>query len=159
MGMLEEGSYHLARHLLISRMIGEMTLSQAPNKALLAIPPPVDPAEQLLLLLRCRHAVGWTDDPTCPDCFATDHIVAHLFSCPSHWTDLAPRDMWVAPLQALQFLVGLPQFSDLIVALQIISVSFPSKPSIPPCALLLSGPRWEHFFFSSPHFMSCYFAQ
>ena len=42
--------------------------------------------------------------PTCPDCHSTDHMVARLFSCPTHTTDLAPGDVWVA-----QLLAGLPQ--------------------------------------------------
>ena len=35
-----------------------------------------------------RHSVGWADDTTCTDCSSIDHTVAHLFSCPSHPTDL-----------------------------------------------------------------------
>ena len=41
------------------------------------------------------------------------NTVAHLCSCPTHAIDLAPGDMWPAPLQVPQFLVGLPHFSDL----------------------------------------------
>ena len=39
------------------------------------------------------HSVGWADDPTCPDCHATDHTVVHIFSCPTYPTE----DMWTAP--------------------------------------------------------------
>ena len=97
--------------LLRGRMIEEIVWSQAPNKVLIEI----DPAEQLLprsyrsalsqlwsgyclRLQSYRHSVDRADDPTCPDCHSTKHMVAHLFSCPSHPTDLAPGDMWVAPL-------------------------------------------------------------
>ena len=92
----------------------------------------IDPAEQLLPRsyrsalsqlhsIHCsrfqsyHHSVVWADDPTCPDCRSTDHMVAHLLglSCPSHSTDLVHGDMWTAPLQVSQFLAGLPQFSDL----------------------------------------------
>ena len=31
-----------------------------------------------------RHSVGWANDSTCPDCHATDHTAAPLFSCPTH---------------------------------------------------------------------------
>ena len=107
-------------------MIEETIRSQAPNKVLLPPPPPpIDPAEQLLPRsfrsalpqLRSghcsrhqayRHSVGRADDPTCPDCCSTDNTVAHLFSCPTHPTDLAPGDMWTAPLQVSQFMAGLP---------------------------------------------------
>ena len=39
------------------------------------------------------HSVGWADDPTCPDCHATDHTVVHIFSRPTYPTE----DMWTAP--------------------------------------------------------------
>ena len=98
-------------------------------------PPPVDPSEQLLYwsgpidvlskssTLHTTHgscpichsvSVRWADNPTCLECHATDHTDgAHLFSCPTHLTDLARRYMWTAPLQVAQFLAGLSQFSDL----------------------------------------------
>ena len=34
------------------------------------------------------HSVGWANNPTCSDCNAGDHTVAHLFSCPTQITDL-----------------------------------------------------------------------
>ena len=129
-GVLEEGAYPLARRLLRGRMIIEIVWSQAPNNVFMATLPPIDPAEQLLprsyrralsqlrsghcsRLQSYRHSVGWADDPTCPNCRSADHTVAHLFSCPTQPTDLAPGDMWVASLQVAHFLAGLSQFSDL----------------------------------------------
>ena len=112
----------LVRRLVRGWMIEEIIRSQAPNRVLMATPLPIDPPEQLLpRSYRCtlsklrwgycsrlqsyRHSVGWADDPTCPDCYSTDHTVAYLFSCTRHPTDLAPMDMWVAPsIQAAQFL-------------------------------------------------------
>ena len=104
-GILEEGTYPLPRRILQGRMIGEIIRSQVPNKVLWAVHPPVDPAEQLLprsnrcalsqlhtgncsRLVTYRHS-----DPTYPDSHATDHMVAYLFSCPAHPTDLALGDM------------------------------------------------------------------
>ena len=112
------------------------------NKVLMATNPPIDPAEQLMpqsyrsalfqlhsgYCLRLQsycHSVGWTNLPTCPDCCSADHSVTHLFICPTHATDLAPGDMWVAPLQVAQFLTGLPHFRYL-APLQIDLDSFPS---------------------------------
>ena len=130
-GVLKEGTSPLARRLLQDQMIWEIVQSQAPNKVLWSVPPTVDPAEQLLprsywsalsLLLSgyCSLlSVDWADDPTCPDCHATDLTVTYLFSCPTHPTDLAPGDVWTAPLQVNQFLAGLPQFSDLLTSLQV----------------------------------------
>ena len=76
-GLLEEGTYPLARRLLLGRTIGEIIWSLAPNKVLLTVPPPVDPAEELQprsyrsalsQLQSYCHSVGRADDPTCPDC-------------------------------------------------------------------------------------------
>ena len=129
-------------------MIGEIVRYQVPNKVLWAVPPPVDPAEQLLSrsnrcalfqltsgccsrLMTYRHCVRLADDPTCPDCHVTDNTVAHLFSCPTHHSDLASWNMLTEPLQVAQFLVGLPQFSDL-PTLQVDFHSLPPKPSFLP---------------------------
>ena len=93
-------------------------------------PPRIDPALSQLRSCHCSrlqayyHFVGWADDSTCPDCRSTDHTVAHLFSCLTHSTDLAPGVMWTAPLQIAQFLAGLPPFSDL-PPLQVDFDSFP----------------------------------
>ena len=47
-GVLEEGTYPLARRLLQGRMIGEIVQFQAPNEVFWAVSLPVDPAEQLV---------------------------------------------------------------------------------------------------------------
>ena len=54
------------------------------------------------------HSIGWADDPTCPDYYVADHMVAHLFSCPTHPTDLAPGDMCSStpPVALLSFPSG-----------------------------------------------------
>ena len=141
-GVLQEGAYPLARRLLRGCTAEETARSQAPNKGLMASPPPIDPAKQLLPRSYCsalsqlrsghclrlrsyRHFIGWADDPTCLDCRSTDHTVAHLFRCHTHPTDLAPGNMWTEPLQVAQFLAGLPQFNDL-PPLHIDFDSFPS---------------------------------
>ena len=104
------GTYPLARRLLRGRMIWEIVMSQEPKKGLWAVPLLVDPAEQLLprsyrcalshqhsgycsWLISFHHSISWTDNPTCPECHASDHTVAHLFSSPTYPTDLAPGDM------------------------------------------------------------------
>ena len=55
------------------------------------------------------YSVGSFYNPTCPDCRFTNNMVAHLFSCPTHHTDLVLRDMWLASLQVAQFLFVLWQ--------------------------------------------------
>ena len=74
----------------------------------LGCPPPVDPAKQLLSrpyrcaisqlrsgycsrLMSYRHSVSWADNPTCPDCHATNHTVAHLFIAVLHNPRIWPR--------------------------------------------------------------------
>ena len=60
-------------------------------------------AENGFLLLRAHielcsqqfFAIGWADEPSCPDCHSTNNTVAHLFSCPTHPTELAPRESYV----------------------------------------------------------------
>ena len=47
-GVLEEGTYLLARRLLRRQMIEEIVRSHSPNKVLMATLPPIDPVEQLL---------------------------------------------------------------------------------------------------------------
>ena len=36
-----------------------------------------------------HHFVSWADDTLCPDCHAADHMVARIFSCPRHPTNVA----------------------------------------------------------------------
>ena len=115
-GVLEEGAYLLAKRLLRGQIIKEIVRSQAPNKVLMATSPPIDPAERRLprsyrsalsqlrssycsRLQSYRNCVGWVDDHTCPDCHSTDHTVAHLFSWPTHTTDLAPGDIQWHPFR------------------------------------------------------------
>ena len=138
----------------------------------MATPHPIDPAEQLLLrsyrsalsqlrsshclrLMAYSHSVGWADDPTCPNCHSTGHTVAHLFSCPTHSTNLAPGDMWTTPLQVTQFLAGLPQFSDL-PQMQIDFDSFPSYFSFLLLAFsfLATGGTTSSSSHPSPHFIT-----
>ena len=96
-GVLEEGAYPLARRLFRSRMIEETIRSQAPNKVLMATPPPIDQAEILLQrscssalsqlcsghcsrLMSYRHSVSWADDLICPDCRSTDQLRLNILT-------------------------------------------------------------------------------
>ena len=134
----QEGSYPLARRLPRCWVIWLSGLRR-PTRCSWPFPPPVDSAEQLLprsyrsvlsqlaldpvlLLLR------WLGRrPYMPDCHATDHVVDHLFGCPTNPNDLASVNLWTAPLQVTQFLAGLPQFGDLSLQ-QIDFDSFPLNP-------------------------------
>ena len=61
--------------------------------------------------------------------------MAHLFICLAQATDLAPGDMWTAPLQVAQFLAGPPQFSDLPPLL----INFDSFPPLHSCRRLAAS--------------------
>ena len=69
-------------------------------------------------------------------------MLNHLFSCPTHSTVLVPGFMWAEPHQVAQFLEGLLQFVDLYPQSQsILTMYFPSKPSLPlDLLLLISAP-------------------
>ena len=134
--VLGESTYPLVIRLLRAQMIGETIQYQAPNKVLLPPPPSsslpsrttalsvlqVSPLpasiKQLHILGRRFHI---------PDCLSANHTVLHLFNCPSYPKDLAPGDMWAAPLRITQFLAGLPQFANLPQQ-QIVFDSFPYSP-------------------------------
>ena len=98
----------------------------------------------------------WADNITWPDWHATDLMVAHLFSCPTHPTDLAPWDMWTAALQVAQFFADLPQFSDLpnfqidLDSLTLNPAVGPLPLAVPAGPLCLSSPL--SFSISSSHF-------
>ena len=57
--------------------------------------------------------VGRADSPACPQCGADEHSPLHLFSCPSHPTDLRPIDLWLRPSRVATFISSLPPFSHL----------------------------------------------
>ena len=81
-GVLEKGTYLLARRFLSCRIIGVIVRSQAPNKVLWSFLPSVPRSHRTSLSHLCSRtvqgSVGWADDPTCHDCHAADHTVAHL---------------------------------------------------------------------------------
>ena len=130
-GTIPDGEYPTVRRLLRSDAVSAHLSGRPHNRVLLAQPPDIDPAERLLprahrsvlsqlrsgycsRLASYRHSVGWTESPLCPLCRASDHTVPHLFSCPEAPTDLAPGDLWTAPLQVMQFLLTLQCFADLL---------------------------------------------
>ena len=113
------GPISLARRLLRGQMIGEIVRHPTRCSGLSPTTP-------------------WAGPPITPPAL-TDHTVAHLSSCPTHPTGLAPGDMWTAPLQGDQFLACLPQFSDQ-PPLQVDFVSFPSLPPLPSFSLLALSP-------------------
>ena len=129
-GILRAGSYGVAKTRLRTDAVHATLRAAPPNKVLLGPPLEVDPSERLLprpyrsTLSQLRsgycsrlqsylHRVGRAPSPACPDCGAAPHTTEHLFSCPVSPTDLAPADLWTAPLQAALFISSIPSFADL----------------------------------------------
>ena len=65
-----------------------------------------------LALNSYQPRMGWSDTPLCPCCRDEEHTTQHIFECPAHQTPLVPDDLWTHPVQAAEFLRGLP-FMDL----------------------------------------------
>ena len=93
-------------------------------------PPPINPEESslprpfrsTLAQLRSGHCkalngyltdIGQTDDPLCPSCRGGIHDPPHLFSCPSHPTELGLIDLWDRPARTASFISSLPFFDYL----------------------------------------------
>ena len=119
-----------------------------PHRFLHQVPPPINPEEltlprpfrTTLAQLRSGHCkalsgyraeIGLSNDPLCPSCRGDTHDPPHLFSCPSHPTDLVPVDLWGRPARAATFLSTLP-FFDYLPSLQLTTTSASSSSSLPP---------------------------
>ena len=123
-------SYPVARRRLRACAVSHTIEASTPNRVLMGPPPEIDPSEELLprafrstlAQLRsgfCRYLnsysfrIGTSDSNLCPDCGTSEHSTPHIFSCPSHPTDLSPVDLWVAPLEVAAFIAPIPCFQDL----------------------------------------------
>ena len=145
-----------------------------PNKVLLAVFPPVDPAEQLLpqsyrialsqllssychRLQSYRHSVGWAEDPTYPDCYSSDYMVANLFSCPTHQMDLFPLEYVRGTLPGNSIPGGPPAVcqsaptADRIRLLSSLTFIFRRRSSLP-----LAAPAEPHHLLSPPLLLMSY---
>ena len=149
---------------LCGRMIEEIVRSQALNKVLMATPPPIDPAEQLLprscpavasssssVPATARASSPTTTPMTPPAPIATPPTTRCPFSLaaphiPGIWS---PGDMWVAPLQVAQFLAGLPQLQSASTADRLRLLTL-----IPAVGRLLLSLLQVHTFFISRHLIS-----
>ena len=61
-------------------------------------------AQKCLMLKSYLHGIGANATPNCPLCECTEHTCAHLFSCPSVPTELAPIDLWSQPVRAAELI-------------------------------------------------------
>lgn len=77
--------------------------------------------------------IGRADSAACPDCGANEHSPSHLFSCPTHPTNLRSIDLWLRPTRVATFLFSLPSFSHLPpLAPPLLAPEPPRPPPEPP---------------------------
>ena len=111
------------------RAVAKSIAARADNRVLGSPAPDIDDAEQelprktrrtlaqlrsgeCLALNSYQHKVGLSDTPLCPCCRSEEHTTQHIFECPAYQTPLNPVDLWTHPVEAAEFLRGLP-FMDL----------------------------------------------
>ena len=71
---------------------------------------------QCHLLNDYKVLTGRSHSALCPECLFRRHSVSHIFDCDAAPTDLTIRDLWINPVSVITFLVILPTFSSLVVA-------------------------------------------
>ena len=126
-GILPPNTYRDTIQSLHSEAV-DRAVASTPNNAVLGTPPPPVAVEELSLPRRFRSTlsqlrssycsalssylerVGRAQSNLCPSCNSAPHTTEHLFSCPSHPTNLTPRNLWVRPCLASSFLSSLPFF-------------------------------------------------
>ena len=106
------------------------TADRQPNKILQTQPPEISSSEaqlprpfrSTLAKLRSgqcsklnfyRHAIGFSDTDSCPECLSEIHTTSHLFCCAASPTLLTVRDLWTDPVAVARHLVTLVAFSAL----------------------------------------------
>ena len=118
-----------ARRQVHCRAVTKSIAARADNRVLGSPAPDVDDAEQelprktrrtlaqlrsgeCLALNNYQHKMGWSDTLLCPCCRSEEHTTQHIFECPAYQTPLNLTDLWTHPVEAAEFLRGLP-FMDL----------------------------------------------
>ena len=113
-----------------TRVVEEALSRSSNNRVLGARAPRIDPSETSLsrptraVLAQLRsghcaklqdfqHRIGSSVSDQCPECQSSTDSVAHIFSCPSHPTNLTPMDLWRRPREVALFLSSLQAFSHL----------------------------------------------
>jgi hypothetical protein len=75
------------------------------------------------------HRFGKSKDELYPERKVTPHTAPHLFSCPSHPTDLTFEDLWYRPQAVATFLAGTSACADF---LPVDPLPLPIPPEPPP---------------------------
>ena len=127
-GSLPAGAFPEAKSFLHTKYVSKAISAQEYHPLLAIKTPAVDKSEldlprhhrSTLSQLRSghctrlrayRHRIGIADSPSCPHCGTDDETVPHLFSCPSHPTDLTISDLWNNPVRVAHHLCGHPSFN------------------------------------------------
>ena len=64
-----------------------------------------------------QHFIGITDDDICPDCQTNYASSSHLFSCPTHPTNLTTKAPWERPWEATAHVFKFNDLSALLLLL------------------------------------------
>ena len=127
-GIIPSTSYKTVIKQIHTDTVRRSLANLEPNRVLNDKPPPVSAEEQSLprpyrsTLSRLRSgqcpalnnyqaAIGRSPTDRCPSCGTAVHTTNHLFSCPSHPTNLTPLDLWERPAAVADFVARLPGFS------------------------------------------------
>ena len=128
--ILPPDSYKQTIQSLHTSAVASVIAARPPNRVLSADPPPIAEEEKLLprahrsTLSQLRSGfspalnsylerVGRAQSDLCPSCLTAPHTTSHLFSCPSHPTNLGVRVLWNRPCLTIAHISGLPTFTFL----------------------------------------------
>ena len=129
-GDLPRGSYNEVKSQLHTNIVRDAINRSAPNRVLGRCPPEIHDSEKYLQRahrvtlsqLRSGHCarlrdyqlrIGKIVSDLCPECNTVSDTVSHLFSCPSHPTNLTTEDLWKRPWDVVNHLSGLQAFAFL----------------------------------------------
>jgi hypothetical protein len=128
-GVIPEVSHKRVLNTLHTNAIAASICKCGPHPVLGCRPPPIADEEKFLprrigsTLYQLRSdycvrlksylfSIGKVNDDICLECGTASHTPSHLFSCPSHPTDLQYIDLWTHPCAVAVFLSGVNAFNE-----------------------------------------------
>ena len=129
-GIIPASSYKETISKIHTDIVSDTVDAQGPNRVLNGRPPLINPNEAYLprqtraVLARLRSGfcsdlkdyqlrLGRSDDDLCPECRLNPASSSHIFSCPSHPTNLTTTDLWEKPWEVAQLLASFQAFDNL----------------------------------------------
>ena len=129
-GVIPRSKYKETLGKIHTKIVGDVISGYSDNRVLNAPTPEISKEEKCLprqtrtTLAQLRsgfcaklkdylHRIGRSDDDICPDCNSAPASSSHLFSCPSHPTNLTTRALWERPWEAAQQISKFQGFDSL----------------------------------------------